>query len=231
MYSTLEQYSYFEHIKEGFSSFSTWILLQYDSRPLSDMDQEGCRRNKSYCEKHGYIYRLIQTEDHDLPPYWNKVKLVNDIIEHEECKGVMWMDTDAVIINHDMTIEELMPSDKHMTFAADSPVWALRSPFNAGVWMVRNSKEGKYIMTQWMNRYDPSSWTKHGTSWTSLGIWAGNTYEQGSFSELLPSIRTLVHEVDWKVLQDVQVTTDTFTLHFSNNQKPLRPTVFEAHPF
>ena len=81
---------------------------------------------------------------------------------------------------------------------------------------------------EWMDKYNPSQWTKNGDSWTSLGIWAGSTYEQGAFTELLPRIQHMVHIVDWRVLQDVSVTPKTFTLHFSNHQKSLRESVFTA---
>lgn len=226
MYSTYDVYRSFDTEREGYNE--NWILLQYDSRPLSDMDKEGCRRNEAYCNKHGYTYRLIQSDDKELPPYWKKVKLVQDILQNESCKGVFWVDTDAAVMNHSITLDELCPTDRDMVFSPDSPIWALVSPFNAGVWLIRNTPEGKSIMKQWMDKYDPTQWTKNGDSWTSLGIWAGSTYEQGAFSELLPRIQHMVHIVDWRVLQDVSVTPKTFTLHFSNHQKSLREAVFTA---
>lgn len=226
MYATLLDYRSFwtptqTPSREGYHDLSpSWLVLQYDNRPLSDIDKEFVKRNQAYCDLHGYKYLLVNQDDGILPPYWTKVKLVQDHVPHY--RGVMWLDTDAVMVSS-TSIESLFPSDKHMMFSPDAPLWALQSPFNAGVWMVRNTEQGNAILKKWMDCYRPEQWNKNGSVWTSMGIWAGDTYEQGAFSSfVLPHVATWVHSVDWSVLQDVKKTEVAFSLHFSDHQKSLR---------
>jgi len=222
MYATLDEYRSFiaPRRREGYKEDSTWLVLQYDTRPLTEIDKAFVDRNRAYCQRHGYDYQMVTEDDGTMPPYWTKVSLAQRRLKMY--KGVMWLDTDAVIVS-ETAIESLVPKDKHMLFAPDAPLWALRSPFNAGVWMVRNTEQGHSIMNQWMERYDPNQWYKEGASWRSNGIWAGDTYEQGAFSSfVLPNVKNWVHSADWTLLQGVKKTDQAFSLHFSDNQKSLR---------
>ena len=229
MYATLLDYRSFINTprirREGFVD-STWLMIQYDTRPLSDIDKEFVRRNKAYCQKHGYHYKIVNQDDGTLPPYWTKVKLVQDNLNNY--KGVMWLDTDAVVVS-DESIESMFPYDKHMMFSPDAPLWALQSPFNAGVWMMRNTEQGHDIVKKWLDCYKPDQWQKNGSSWSSLGIWAGDTYEQGAFSSfVLPHVSELVHKVDWSIFQDIKKTNKAFSLHFSDNQKSMRQVFLDS---
>ena len=227
MYSTLDELRSFvtrAPKREGFKDIkeqaeSTWLFLQYDTRPLTEIDKAFVVRNQAYCQRHGYEYRMVSEDDGLLPPYWTKVSLAQRYLTGY--KGVMWMDTDAVMVS-DTSIESLFPAEKHMMFSPDAPLWALQSAFNAGIWMIRNTEQGHSIMNQWMKCYNPSQWYKADT-WHSNGIWAGDTYEQGAFSSfVLPKVISWVHIVDWSVFQDVKKTMEAFSLHFSDNQKGLR---------
>ena len=217
MYTTLDELRIKK--REGFQD-STWLFLQYDTRPLTEIDKAFMVRNKAYCHRHGYEYRMVSSDDGLLPPYWTKVSLAQRYLSGY--KGVMWMDTDAVMVS-DTSIESLFPAEKHMMFSPDAPLWALQSPFNAGIWMVRNTEQGHSIMNQWMKCYKASQWHKDKDTWHSNGIWAGDTYEQGAFSSfVLPLVTSWVHIVDWSIFQDVRKSSKAFSLHFSDNQKGLR---------
>jgi len=208
--------------RESFSE--GWIMIQYDNRPLSDIDKEFSRRNSEYCKKFGYEYRFISKET-NLPPYWTKVKLAHDILKNENYSGVMWIDTDAVVVKH-KPIEEFFQGNHDMVFSPDAPVWAMQSPFNAGIWMVK--KSGMYILDKWLSKYNPEQWHFDG-KWHSNGIWAGDTYEQGAFSSfVLPNVKNVL-SLDWSILQDVKPTENSFTLHFSDNQKSLRQGFLELN--
>ena len=154
-----------------------------------------------------------------MPPYWAKVKHVLEQLPNY--KGVFWLDTDAVVVKPD-SIDSFFPETKHMMFSPDATIWANQSPFNAGVWMIRNTKQGNEIMSKWMSLYDSSMWRKE-DKWNSLGIWAGDTYEQGAFSShMLPLYRDIVHKLDWSVFQDIKKTDRSFALHFAAEQKQYR---------
>ena len=213
--------------RESYSELTKgWIMIQYDNRPLSEIDSLFCKKNKEYCQKLGYTYRFI-SEKSDYPPYWTKVKLAYDILKNENYSGVMWIDTDALVVK-DKPIEDFFNGEHEMVFSPDAPIWALQSPFNAGIWMVK--KEGLSILEKWWSKYNPENWVFDGSKWHSNGIWAGDTYEQGAFSSyVLPDVKSRVLSLDWSILQDVKPTENSYTLHFSDNQKSLRQTFIDTH--
>jgi hypothetical protein len=47
----------------------TWLIIQYDDRPLTELYNRLIDRNKYYCSKQGYIYKFITSEYENLPPY------------------------------------------------------------------------------------------------------------------------------------------------------------------
>jgi hypothetical protein len=60
-------------------SRSRWAIVQYDDRPIEEPILELLRKNKEYCERHGYSYVFLNDKYHDVPPYWAKVKGVHEI--------------------------------------------------------------------------------------------------------------------------------------------------------
>jgi hypothetical protein len=210
-----------EHYSKG------WKMIQYDNRPLSTIDEMFTIMNQEYCKKNGIEYELV-SKPFDLPPYWTKVQLAIDTLK--ECyEGVMWIDTDAVVVKN-KPIQAFFDGHHDMVCSPDSNVWAMVSPFNAGIWMVK--KSGLDILHKWMSTYNKDNWTFDGTKWHSNGIWAGDTYEQGSFSKhILPVYQDRIKIVSWNVFQDIRKTEDAFTLHFSDNQKIFREPFLEQTPY
>jgi len=214
--------SYYENPKEHFSDQKTWVLLQFDTRPLNAIDKAFTDRNKSYCQKNGYEYRFLTSYENDtIPPYWVKVKAMKDIIEKENVSGVFWIDTDAVVYRPQKTLDSFFETNTHMALAHDPPWWGHGS-FNAGVFGIKNTAEGKDILSKWWSKYDPSTWWKEGEAWKTSGGWADYTYEQGAFKNLLPTIRTFVTVVPWETFQEINPRTDGFSLHFSVETKDRR---------
>ena len=204
-----------------------WKMIQYDNRPLSEIDKKFTLMNQEYCKINGIEYELV-SRLFDLPPYWTKVQLAIDTLE-DGYEGVMWIDTDAVVVKN-KPIQTFFQGTHDMVCSSDSTRWALVSPFNAGIWMVK--KSGLDILQQWMSTYNKDNWTFDGSKWHSNGIWAGDTYEQGSFSNrILPIYKERIHTVPWTVFQDIRKTEDAFTLHFSDNQKIFREPFLENKPY
>jgi hypothetical protein len=53
MYATLEELK--NVIKrEHFSDVKNWLVLQYQTRPLGDIDNKFIEINQEYCKRHGY---------------------------------------------------------------------------------------------------------------------------------------------------------------------------------
>lgn len=204
-----------------------WLIVQYDNRHIQDEYVRLIDLNKQYCKRHDYEY-MLETTPYDMPPWWIKVKLVRDLLHTNRYKGVLWLDTDAVIHNHALPIEKLLIQGKSFYYCADCPVWT--SEFNAGVWLVTNDTMGNTIMDTWINSYSPNDWTKKDNKWTSSGAWAGSTYEQGAFVKYVkPLFETSIYIYPWQVFQSYEPENDTFSLHFAGELSETYLPKYNAH--
>jgi hypothetical protein len=199
----------------------TWVVVQYDNRPL-DADTEFLRqKNMEYCERHGYKYIFI-TRHYNLPPYWIKVKIVRDLLNKTDCIGVLWLDTDAVVHRPEISLNSLLQKGKSFYYAPDRPAW--KTIFNAGVWFILNNRAGHTIMDYWMGAYEPEYWNEKGGKWKTVGPWAGYTYEQGAFIKLIkPLVNEHLYQFPWKVLQSEKPFDESFVLHFAAEHKKAIP--------
>ena len=215
----------------------TWLIIQYDDRPIDKNDTELIRRNKAYAKKHGYHYNFINTGYTNLPPYWRKVAIAKDLLETDLYKGIMWLDTDAVIFNMDISLDSVGDTAKHFFKATNS---AGNKIFNAGVWTVKNTKQGKAIMKKWLELYDPSKWKHVGKNWSTEGEWAGDDYEQGAFAyRIVPLHGANINTVKEPFFQGVYPgeghkgndSKDVFVYHFYNWLKSRRAAFIKENPF
>jgi hypothetical protein len=194
------------------------LVLQYDNRPLDDSYSELIKINKRYCEKHNYEYKFIDTY-YDLPVYWIKVHLLNEILKTNVYHGIFWLDTDACIYNPTIKLENLMLENKSFYLSPDNKLWD--SPFNAGVFMVLNTEMGREIIDEWMKCYNDKDWSKDiNNKFSTKGKWGGEVYEQGSFvKNILPKYYNAIHIFNWTFFQTFYSDIDIFTLHFASYQK------------
>jgi len=202
-----------------------YAVLQYDNRPLSEEYLILQKSNRDYCTFHGYDYLFYQRE-FDIPPYWIKVFLVRRVLNSGKYKGVLWLDTDAVIHNNSLSLFGLtrLKSDQyHFYYSPDNPRWA--SPFNAGVFLVKNSIIGRQIIETWWNSYNPSVWIyDKELGWCTDCEWAGSNYEQGSFVEqVMPVYQQYMCALSNEVLQGIEASPQAFTLHFAAKLKRFIP--------
>ena len=145
--------------------------------------------NKNICEIHGLEYMKITENTFNVPLYWMKVFIIQDIImKRKDIDYVLWLDSDAVFthfnIINPMTIIEKYP-DFSMWLSRDPPDWD--APFVAGAFMIKNDIIGRKIMKLWKNKYNKDRWVFKKNSWTTDGKWAGVDYEQGAFIEYILS--------------------------------------------
>lgn len=71
-----------------------------------------------YAAKHGYDYIYFdETIDNSRPPQWSKVKAVEYLLN--EYDWVWWIDVDALIINSDKRLEDIINPEYDMIFTAN----------------------------------------------------------------------------------------------------------------
>ena len=200
----------------------SWAIVQYDDRPLSKAYQELVERNKHYCGRHNYEHAFINSGYEDLPPYWRKVRCVKDKLFTDKYKGILWLDTDAGVVQLDKTLDSLIEPNRDFYMSGDLyGVYKDSHSFNAGVWAVMNTPKGKEIMEHWMNTYDANQWKKNNGKWSTTSAWSGSTYEQGSFREkVLPVFLDNLKILDTNFLQGIKHDVpDMFIYHRYDSRK------------
>ena len=206
-----------------------WAIAQFDNRPLKAEFKILQARNKEYCRLHGYKY-IFSDDDLGLPPYWTKVKMVQNLLKTGLYAGVLWLDIDAVVHNLLIRLEDLVLADKCFYYASDPPGnW---THFNAGSWFVTAGVDGERIMDAWMGGYSPAEWRCGKTGkWRTDGPWAGITYEQGSFTKkVLPLFKEVTVHYPWFFLQGRNPERlEAFVLHFMWHHKDMIPYYIEEY--
>ena len=189
-----------------------WAIVQYDDRRMTNVDNALTERNKYYANKWGHDY-ILRTEGYDdMPPYWRKVFLVKEVLNTGKYKGVLWLDTDAVVYNLEIDINTLVEEGKHMYFSTD--IAQAPDSFCAGVWFVLNTTIGKEIMEKWVEKYDKSAWRKN-NKWRTDNEWAGVKYEQGAFNKyLIATYEPHLKHLDKNLINALSPEKGTFICHF-----------------
>ena len=157
-------------------------IVQYETRDNEDLNML-MDRNRIYAHKHNYDYILRRDPYRDLPPYWAKVRMLQEVFDNNNYDAVLMLDSDACIHDHDTKVEDILNKypNKSFLYSPDCPVWD--GVFNAGVVLVSNP-HGPQIIQDWMSLYNPERWTLDDSkaTWTCQGNWAGIDYEQGAFA-------------------------------------------------
>lgn len=198
------------------------LILQYDDRPISQEYKTLMSRNKEYAKIHGYEYKFVTSGHKDIPPYWRKVELVKELLPHY--KGVLWLDTDAVVFNMKFPLEKLTRSP-HMFYKCQDKWRFPNKHFNAGVWLIKNTPEMNSLMDDWSNLYKKDDWLKNATDkWHTTGKWSNITYEQGSFIDTIqPKYKKYIKRVPCNIfqgcLEDINTKNEPFIIHFMSRLK------------
>lgn len=212
-------------------SLRKWAVVQYDNRPLPPEYLVLQERTKRICTALGHDYYFFDGSSlpDDMPPYWQKVRAVQDILKTTDADAVMWLDTDATLVD-ERAFNGLLPGNAVFVLSSDTPRLAWGACFCAGVWGVRNSAKGKELISKWLAEYEKvaSSWSKvqqNGkTVWKTSGAWAGVTYEQGNFTERVwPLYAPFVQHLPWQEFQTGRDWNDgddlpRRTLHFAGKE-------------
>jgi hypothetical protein len=204
------------------------LVVQYDDRKNipPNLDKLLKINKKLILEDTTADYLFINEPSNDLPPFWKKVQIIKEFLETKNYKYVMWLDTDATIINlHKKLLNfiENLIENKDMLISNDMPPWTSDN-FNAGVWIVKNTNNGKKIMEEWLKNYRKDLWSKQGGKWSCKNcIWAKYPgYEQGVFQEqILNKYKNNIKQVNWKYLNNPYYKKNDKGIinHFANHYK------------
>ena len=98
---------------------------------------------KAYAKKHGYDCFLYNTNlDIKRPPYWSKIiAILNHLDDYE---WLLFLDSDALIMNFEIKLEFLIDNDYDLVLAKD-----MMDHFQSGDFLIRNSPFSKVFLKEW----------------------------------------------------------------------------------
>lgn len=197
-------------------------VVSYDNRKvLPENLDKLVKLNKKYCKKYNIPY-FFYNNNTNYPPYWTKVLLVLEELRRKRYKYILWLDSDALIhLNqHLFTFIKLHMKNSNLLISSDPPIWD--SPFNAGVWCIKNNNKTKKLLESWLSYYNKDSWTEEKGKWKCNRCrWAGLEYEQGSFIEyILPKYKNDIQIVNYKLINNNKYNKDLECIfHFAGKFK------------
>lgn len=166
------------------------LVLQIEDRS-DNLLNKLLNENKEICKANEMEYVFMNNTSSIIPPYWRKVFEINNIMKKEEYDTIdyiMWLDSDAFLFEFTKEkLNDLLEKNKNYSMLITPDMPEYHSKFCAGVFMVKNNKEGKKIINKWISLYNPNDW-KYDTKkkkWSTDKEWAGVAYEQGSFTEYI----------------------------------------------
>uniref|UniRef100_A0A7S2WSY7 Uncharacterized protein n=1 Tax=Mucochytrium quahogii TaxID=96639 RepID=A0A7S2WSY7_9STRA len=128
-------------------------LLTFEYKMDPDVVRESRDNQRRYAQKHGYTYLVTdQLVDTSLRPApWSKFPIIKRFLP--EYDFIVWLDTDALIANYTVKIEDVVNGKSNLFFAEDE------SQLNSGVFIIRNSPWSLW----WLNEAAAQSWLVSGS--------------------------------------------------------------------
>lgn len=184
--------------------------------------------NKKYCDQNNYIYFVEENESKirnrigNKAMTWYKPFLISDVFETLNPDYVLFLDADAIVVDHLNKIENFIIGGKEIVVTEDYGPSAM----NAGVILIKNSEWSKNFLKQW---YSTSDELEGGTpprkGYYANALW----HDQTGFSHLLRNdsdVSKNISVIDNKILNGryfKDPNNQNFIFHaFSYGQYPNR---------
>lgn len=118
----------------------------------------------SYAKRHGYNFRLetfYPTSQGRGHPSWQKLDLLQRTIEEGKQDWILWADTDTVITNHAIRLEQFLEPRDDSIWLYASRDWGEAGDWSAGVMLVRSCFHARKFFT----------FAGLKTQWADMGCW------------------------------------------------------------
>lgn len=181
--------------------------------------------NKKYCDDNGYTYYAEKDTEKLLDKLdnrswtWYKPHLISEVMDKfEDCDYVLFLDIDAVLINHSRRIEEFIDDTSEIIMTEDYGP----SIVNAGVMLIKNSLFSKNFLKGWWDICEEYPNYK-------TGLWHDQTCLKFMYDKL-------ENKDLFKIIRPYDLNSRTFNLKsfifhaFSYGNTPLR-TIDSVHDY
>lgn len=149
---------------------------------LKDVVEVHNKSLNKYCSRYGYDYIFKNSYKSDLPVYWYKMLIVKEYLP--EYDYVLWLDSDTIICDYSVRLEWIIQEGKDIYIGRDYPSFT-SNVFCAGIFMIKNSEEGKNFINDCINGFINNDYCKEDGKPALKGAYAGLCYEQGMMNYLM----------------------------------------------
>jgi hypothetical protein len=159
------------------------LIITFDDRKNAEYIKIHNQNFSRYAEKYGYEYKYEHVYNHNLNtnPYWYKIYLVKYYLETNIYDYIMWIDSDTMINNMDIQINDIINKYNSDLYFCDDNLSLQK--INAGMFIIKNSKIGRSYINDCINNYCYKC-IKPGEK-KLKGAWAAMCYEQGIMNIVL----------------------------------------------
>lgn len=194
---------------------NSFLFISFDNRKdIMYLDKHN-ENIDEYVNKYGYEYKFTDTCHHNV--YWCKIRLVLEELETNKYDYVVWLDTDTAIQNINVDINDIVNKyDSDILVGDDNH--RLQDLINAGVFIIKNSDNGKQFLKDCIGNVKDICFNKDGSL---NGYWAASCYEQGQMNILIKnkySKNTTVLPTNLIFNYD-KCSNNTFIMHFYRSGK------------
>jgi galactosyl transferase GMA12/MNN10 family/Methyltransferase domain len=137
-------------MKETYSKNATVAIVTIAvGQDYQNRVSPGIESKRAYCKQHGYDFICCQDSlDPSRHIYWSKILLALQVMDNPNLEWIVWMDADTLIMNHGITIEDIVEEKNHFLISID------RCGVNTGVFFIRNCAWSVQFLRNVYNRTD-----------------------------------------------------------------------------
>jgi hypothetical protein len=179
------------------------LLLSIDDRPHLEYIKIHNDNLTKYAKKYNYEYIFLTKTMYDV--YWSKLYLVLKYLQSNKYDYVMFFDSDSIIMNDNIQINDIVNSYNSDIFISDDNFTRYS---NAGLFIIKNSDIGKQFLIDCIDSLDircinnPKKLN---------GMWSSSCFEQGQMNI---QIKKKYHK--YTTLLDKKILFNTYFCNPSN---------------
>jgi hypothetical protein len=188
------------------------LIVSFDNRKNLEYIKIHNKNVNDYCKLWKNIeYEFVDVYDDNI--YWYKLILVLEKLKSNKYDYVMWMDSDTIIVNPNLSLNKIINSYSSDIFIGhDKPFYYFNS-LCSGVFIIKNSKIGINFIEDCINYYKNSKCKI--SNFKLNGIYAQMCYEQGVmnyfiYEKYLKYTTVLNSDI---INNDYECYKNTFILH------------------
>ena len=153
------------------------LIISFDNRNNLKYLKNHNYNIQNYCNKWKNIDYFF-TNKCTKNIYWCKLYLIREKLQINNYDYVMWMDSDAIIINNNISLQKIVNSYSSDIFISNDTYYNIHKTnvLCSGVFIIKNSIIGKKFIDECIYKLENSKCYKNGKN---LGIYALLCYDQG----------------------------------------------------